>query len=449
MTKVHILLVFLVVALGEPLSARAEAQTPGATTTPEDSLTLEQCLEMALTNSNDIAISKGDLVKAGIDLKDARAAFLPELHLSGGYNLNDSYNRLEWNENHYSLSLNASMTPFDGGRTWVNTSKSRESLASAKQAYRLAEITLMLDVISRYYSLLEASDILELRKESLAQKRTHFAFAKAQFDLGLVPRADILKAEAAVVSGEVDSLEADGSLRLAHAELNDVMGIDLDHPTVVRPVAFERQPPPDIDTCLVEAFRERPELLQQESNVVIRKHSLRLAQIERWPKLTLSGSANAYVDGFVFGDLALNRENWEENSDWRVGIGLSFPIFDGGVAGRAIQAARIDLHQAELTYADRQAQVDLDVKLAHLNLVTAYKKVDLTRKEVESAQESYDAALGRYQTGVAPITEIIDAGVELSNSQVGYTRAVYDYLLSRAQLRRAMGHVPYESAGGL
>jgi outer membrane protein len=447
MGKSMMLVVVLMAGCVLPVGAYAG---PGGATTPVqagDSLSLERCLEIAIDNSSQIAITEGNVTKAQIGLKDAWSGFLPELHLSGGYDLTDTYNSLQWNNNHYSVSLGASMSPFNGGRNLLNTRRARESLSSAEQSRRLTVINLALDVMSKYYSLLEASDILELRKESLAQKRTHYRFAKAQYDLGLVPRSDVLKAEVDVVSGEVDSLEADGNLGIAQAELNDVMGIPLDLPTRIRPVAVTKTAPPELDACLAEALKNRPELLQQESNVAISKYNVRLAQIERWPKLTVTGSYNTYVDGFLFDGLPVNRTNWEDYSDWRVGIGLSFPIFDGGVTGRAIKASRLDLKESELDYSDLKKQVDLDVKSTHLSLVTALRKIDLTEKEVQSAQESYDVALGRYKTGVAPITEVIDAAVSLSNSKVSRTQATYAYLLAEARLGQAMGRLPSEIAG--
>jgi outer membrane protein len=447
MDKIQVLLVGLIAVCIAPVCACSEPDTNAPAIASEDSLSLERCLEIALDNSNQIAIAEGDVIRAEMGLKDAWSGFLPELHLSGGYNLTDTFNRLEWNENHYSLSLGASVSPFNGGRNFINTAKSRETLSSAEQSQRLTAINLVLDVMSRYYNLLEASEILELRKESLAQKRTHFEFARAQFELGLVPRSDVLKAEVAVLSGSIDSLEAGGNLGLAHAELNDVMGIWLGHPTRIKPVTVTRAVPPGLDDCLDEALKNRPELLQQESSLAIRRHNVRLAQIEKWPKLTLTGSYSAYVDGFLFDGLPVNRTNWEDNTDWRVGIGLSFPIFDGGTAGRSVRAARIDLRESELNYSDWEKRVDLEVKAAHLNLVTALRRIDLTEKEVESAQESYNAASGRYRTGVAPITEVIDAAVALSNSKVSHTRAIYDYLLSGARLRQAMGHLPFQIAG--
>lgn len=439
-----ILIVYSIIELTTPTFGYSTVPDNYALATlSEDLLTLEQSIEIALKNSHKIAIAEGNVGKAEINLKDARSGFLPELYLSGGYNLNDIYDRFEWNENHYSLSLNASMIPFNSGRTLINAAKSRESLSSAKQNYRLAEIILILDVIRKYYNLLEASEILKLKKEGLTQKRKHLEFAKAQFDLGLVPRADILKAEVDVANTEVDSLQAEGDLKLTHAELNHVMGISLDYPTKIKPVEFIREEPPSFDDCLNEALKNRPELVQQKAGLSIKKYNLRLAQIDRLPTFTITGSYNVYADKFAFAGLPVNRTNWNENTDWRVGIGLSFPIFDGGVKRRAIQASKIALNEANLNYVDLEKKINLEAKLAYLNFATTFKKTGLTEKQVESAEESYNAALGRYKTGVAPITEVIDAGVALSNSKVNHTKAIYDYLLAKAILKKAMGELPY------
>jgi len=62
---------------------------------------------------------------------------------------------------------------------------------------------------------------------------------------------------------------------------------------------------------------------------------------------------------------------------------------------------------------------------------------------VKSAEESYDAALGRYKTGVAPITEVIDAEVALANSRVNHISAMYDYFLAKAILEKAIGQLPF------
>jgi len=101
------------------------------------------------------------------------------------------------------------------------------------------------------------------------------------------------------------------------------------------------------------------------------------------------------------------------------------------------------LNEANLNYVNLEKEINLEAKLAYLNLVTTFKRIDLTEKQVESVEESYNTTLGRYKTGIAPITEVIDAGVALSNSKVNHTKAIYDYLLAEAILKKAMGQLPY------
>lgn len=438
MNKINVFLMCLVTGFIAPIPAYSMPES-----LLEDSLTLKQCIEIALKNSHEIAIARGNVSKAEISVKNAYSGFLPDLYLSGGYKVNDTYDRFEWNENHYNLSLSASITPFTSGRTLINVAKSTASLSSSRQSYWITETSLILDVIRKYYNLLQDSELLELRKESVYQKRKDLEFAQAQFDLGLAPRADILKADVSVVSAEVDSLQAEGDLKLARSELNDVMGISLDNPTIIKPAEFVKEEAPDLDTCLVVALQERPEITQQKANFSNQKYNLRLSQIDKLPTFTITGSYNVLADNLIFEGLPINRANLDENSDWSINIGLSFPLFDGGVKSRAIESARIDLNNAELNYLELEKEINLDVKLAHLNSVTSSKKVELTEKQVNSAEESYNTALGRYKAGVAPITEVIDAGVALSSSKVSHTKAIYDYLLAKAVLKKSMGQVPY------
>ena len=186
MNKINVFLMCLVTGFIAPIPAYSMPES-----LLEDSLTLKQRIEIALRNSHEISIASGNVSKAKIGVKDARSGFLPELYLSGGYNVNDTYDKFEWNENHYSLYLSASITPFTSGRTLINVARAGASLSSARESYSITETSLILDVIGKYYYLLQARELLELRKESIFQKRKDLEFAQARFDLGLAPKADI------------------------------------------------------------------------------------------------------------------------------------------------------------------------------------------------------------------------------------------------------------------
>ena len=408
---------------------------------PEDILTIEQCIEIALKNSYEIIKGRGELNKAEINLKDAKAGRLPELNLSGGYNLNDTYHKLEWDENYYDLTLSASIAPYNGGRTRINVLKSHALLDSAKENYRLTKMTLVLDVINKYYNLLEAAELLKLKKESLSQKKKHLEFANAQFTLGLTSKADILKAEVDVASAEVDLLQAEGNVELAQAELNNAMGIGLENPTKIQMTRFTKEEYPDFNTCLKEALTHRPEILQQQANLTINRYDLELAQKDRLPSFAITGAYKVFFDKLA-GSLS-DRINWDKSTDWSVGIGFSFPLYEGGIRSRALQTAEIELNKAKLNYLELEKEIILEVKLAHLNLVTAFKKIELTEKQVKRAEENYNAVDGMYKTGVASITEVADAELALSSSRVNYIKAIYEYLLAQAILKKNMGKFPF------
>ncbi|MBN1695124.1 TolC family protein [candidate division WOR-3 bacterium] len=409
-------------------------------------LSIDQCIEIALKNSPLIAIAEGGVRKSELNVDDARAEFLPKISLSGGYYIDETYNTFEWNQNYYDLTISASMQPFNSGRTYLDVERTDANLTSAREGYRLIRINLVMEVISRYYNLLNAFGMLDIREGTLEQKKYQLEFSKAQFELGMVPRADTLKARAAFEGARVDLHEANGELLIRRAELNEVMGLNLDTAIMIEDVELKELDLPEFDSVLAVAYRERPDIKQQESSVLASKYSMMIAWINRFPTLTLTGGYSLNAESFAFEDLPITRPNWDDNSDWSVGLTLSFPIFDGGIKSRAIRKANIDLNNAKLGYENLKRQAELEVKSSHINLGNASKKIELTERQVASAEESYEAALGRYKNGLAPITEVIDAEVALTEGKVNLINSKYDFLEARALLKRAIG-VLYDKEG--
>jgi outer membrane protein len=418
-----------------------------ASTTPADSgetissdtLTVDQCIEIALKNSPLIAVVEGRVKKSKLDVDDAKADLFPDIELSGGYYLNKAYNEFEWNRDYYDLSISASIQPFNSGRTYLNVERTHKGLISTREGYRLTRMNLIMEVISRYYNLLNAFGMLDLRERALEQKKYQLEFSKAKFELGMVPRADTLKTRADLEAARVDLHEANGELLIRRAELNEIMGLDLDSSVIIRDIDLKELDLPEFDRVLAVAYRNRPDLKQQEALVSASNYNMMIAWINRMPTLTLTGGYSLNAERFAFDGLPLNSENFDDNSDWSVGLTLSFPIFDGGKKSRAIKKANIDLNNARLEYEDLKRQVRLEVKSAYINLENALEKIELTRRQVASARESYEAALGRYKNGLAPITEVIDAEVAFTQGQVNFIGSKYGFFEAEALLKKVAG----------
>lgn len=425
------LIMFSFVVFGSPLEEE-EGNSRGA-------FSIDQCVEIALKNSPLILVAEGSVKKRELDVGDAKAGFLPDVNLSGGYYINETHNALEWNQNHYELGLSASIQPFSSGKTYLDVERTNANLKSAREGYRLTRMDLIMEVISRYYNLIKSSQMLRLRERTLEQKEYQLDFSKAQFELGMVPRADTLKARAALEGVRVDLHEADGEYLIRKAELNEIMGLELDSAISVKEFELQETEVPEFDSILSVAYKNRADVKRQEFSIAASRYNMMMAWTNRLPTLTLTGGYSLNAERFVFDDLPFSRSNLDDHSDWSVGLSLSFPIFDGGVKSRAIRKANIDLRNARLEYEDLEKRVKLEVKSAHINLKNAAKKIELTNRQVVSARESYDASLGRYKNGLAPITEVIDAEVALTEGQINFINSKYDFLEADAQLKKVAG----------
>lgn len=418
----------------------SDKPSPGITEGP---LTLEKCVEIALSNSPRVEIGKGDVEKAQMAVKDAKSGFLPRVDLSGGYSINDRYSSVEWDSNHYDLSVSASITPFSGGRNLVNVKKSNLSLEYAEQGYNVTEAGLIIEVVEKYFDLLKSSELLSLREDSLQKEEKHLEYSKTQYQLGLVPKSDVLKAEAAAAGAEVDLLKAEGQVQKNTAELNSMMGLDPSRDTSIEPVRLDAVQIPRLDTCVQSALEQRPEIKKQQASISMEMYNVKLARIENWPSLSIEGSYNVYADEFLFEGIPVTTANLKDQSEWRVGIELSFPVFDGGITSRNIRKARIDLENTRHALVLLEREIELEVNSAYLSLLNASREIELTKKQLESTAESYNAAEGRYINGIAPITEVIDARLVLTEARVRYINAKYDYLKAEKMLYKTTGKLRF------
>jgi len=397
-------------------------------------LTLKECVQIALDNSSKIAIAKRSLDTAQLEVKDARAGYLPGLGISAGYNINDTYDKIEWTEKHYDARLSLTETFYDNGQTSAKIKQAKARLTSAQLDFQKIQDDLVLEVIKNYYTLLKAQGMLKVKEEGLKQAQTHLNLAKARYDAGSVPKSDILKAEVEVSGAELDSIEAENDLSLARTDLNNCLGIDLNAPILI--VDTEDSVESiwmSFDECLVYALKNRPEIKEAEINLKINEISLKLAQKEVWPSIALEGSYNTDIDQLI------NKYDWNESTGWEIGIKASLPIFDAGRAKRGVIKANIDLANTKTNADQLKKEIALEVKKAYLTAKSQKKVIETTEKQLSQAKESFESTQGRYSSGVAPIYEVTDAQASLNNAQTNYVRAVYDYQIAIFTLKKVIG----------
>ena len=85
----------------------------------------------------------------------------------------------------------------------------------------------------------------------------------------------------------------------------------------------------------------------------------------------------------------------------------------------------------------------MDVYQSYLRVISEFDKVDLNRKIVEQANESYRIIKEKYNEQLATSTDLIDAEVSLLDAKTKLTNAMVDFQLAKEKLEKAVGRKIY------
>lgn len=132
-----------------------------------------------------------------------------------------------------------------------------------------------------------------------------------------------------------------------------------------------------------------------------------------------------------------------EESTWipsiQLGLQLNVPIFDGFEKKAQVQRAKIDIERILLQQKLLERSIDTEVKIARQNYINSQEHIVSSKKNLELAEKIYNTTQIKYKEGVGSSIEVTQAEQELYKSQSNYIQALYDLLLAKTELLKALG----------
>ena len=408
-------------------------------------LDLEETIQRALLTNPSVKIAESQRKEAKADYSAAKSARGISISLNhstgrGGYADNTRYftydnlgNRIPQYDksigNSHSNSITASLPIFTGGELQgqIGQAKAnyRSMLSAEEQAYNEMKET----ATTGYFNMLNATNMKALRQESVDRLQAHLDNVIAQYNVGIVARADVLRSEVELANAKQDYITASNEYDVAEATLNNIIGTPLN--TTLKLKDSLQYVPYDNDMayCLAYSEQHRPELKQAEYGVDAAEAALVVARSGHMPKVYASAS-NSWAS-----------ESWpgDDNEEWQVGVTASMNIFDSGVTWSKIHAAQEALVQAKESQRQIKDAVELEVRTDYLSMREAEKRISTAQVAVASAEEDYHIAVVRYQAGVGTNIDVMDAQEALTQAKTNYYQALYNYNTSKAALNTSMG----------
>ncbi len=129
----------------------------------------------------------------------------------------------------------------------------------------------------------------------------------------------------------------------------------------------------------------------------------------------------------------------KEDAKWQIGLVGSWTAFDGGSTKSQINEAKSLVDKANNGVALVKDSIHIEVKKAYLDTINAYETIKVAEKALEQAREVNRMATVNFSVGIGSSIEKLDSELFLEQVKNSYDNAVNQYVISKANLEKAIG----------
>jgi multidrug efflux system outer membrane protein len=318
------------------------------------------------------------------------------------------------------------------GRLRRATEAARADLLNAEENRKAVVTTLVSDVATDYFTLLQLDDELEISTRTLDTRRESLRLTQDRQGGGVATLLDLRQAEQLVSTAAETIPTLQQQIEQTENQISLLIG---NNPSgVVRGRKFiEQEMPPEVPAGLPSSLLERrPDIRAAEQALIAANANIGVAKAAYFPQLSVSGllgGQSTQLASLFSGP----------HSAWSFIPQLSQPIF---TAGRL--KSNVKLAEAEHESALIQYQKAIQTAFAEVsNALIAHQRTRESRVEQEklvtALQDRTRLAYVRYQGGVDTQLNALDADRDLFQAELSLTQIRLNELLSVVQLYKALG----------
>ncbi len=470
------------------LVARGEAQTNAVR-----SLTLKECLQIALEHNLDIKIERIAPQIAGYRLKVAYSAYEPTLDTAGTHGFDESPGGVDEQNRPFpgsktdtdevaasingvlptglSYDLNGFAQDKSGKRAsgsfdesdgfvgiklrqpllrnlWTDEVRleiqaNKKLLKISEEEFRLRVMNVVTEVEFAYFDLKLAWENLRVQQSALARSEQLLAGQKERVAQGTLAPLDEKQAESQVASQQADVLSAERTLSLQQNRLKSLLSDDFKvwQDIVIQPGDELAAPRQSLDraTSWQTGMAQRPELQQARLELQRLGYVLKYRRNQMFPQLDVVGSYGYNGAGSEF---SRTLDGWgrRDSPFYSYGLVLSVPLGNGSarnnykIAKSENQRSLLLLQQLEQTVL---IEIEDALKLAQTN----FERVDSTQKARFFAEQALDAEQTKFENGRSTSFFVLQFQRDLTTARLREAQSLADYNKALAQLALREGTV--------
>ena len=410
----------------------------------QEKITLNEAIEIALSESNTIKIADMTIEKTGYAKKGAYSALYPNISASGSYQrtLKKQVMAMEMGgqsmeievgkNNNVSAGVTAAM-PLVNAQLWQSLKLSALDVELAIEQARSSRISMVSQVKQAFYAVLLAKEAYNVYMEVYDNALKNFEDIEKKYNVGKASEFEYLRAKVNVNNAEPEVFSAENTVTLAIWQLKAIMGIDLATELDVEGSLsdYSNEMVASIASSDNVSFENNTNLLQLQLQDEMLSRTIKMTKFQYIPTLSAQFSYNYMALGNTF-DM-----NWNPYS--MVALSLNIPIFDGFSKRNNIRQYQKTQDILRLNIEDVERNLNIALENYRNEMNTSVKRYTAAEATLEMAQKSYDISQKMYEVGKATLVELNDAQLALTQAQLNMNQAIFQYMTNKAAIDELMG----------
>ena len=395
---------------------------------------LQELIRTTLKQNYDLQLATERINAARAQVAISRSRLFPQVQGNGDFSGGKEHN-FQTKSNFLLLTADAAFQLDFFGRLRRATEASRAELLATEDARQTVILTLVSDVASAYFALLQLDLQLQITRETVKTQQDSVKLTNLRVEHGVATRLDVLQAQQVLDSANAQIPDLERRIAQEENAISILLG---NYPQAVprgRPLVEQPLPPevpPGMPSSLIE---RRPDIREAEQVLVSANAQIGVAKAQFFPQIALTGSG-----GGSFGrSSAFSSLMSSQVGIWSYGAQMSQPIFRGGTLRGNLRAAESQHQQALISYRQTIQRAFGDVSDA----LIGYEKLHQVRirqeDTVKDLQESVRLSDMRYKGGTTTYLEVLDGQRSLFSAELTLAEARGTEYQSLVQLYRALG----------
>lgn len=390
--------------------------------------------EIALSQNLDLQIMNARILQAQAQLKSAWGDLFPSV--DGSLGATESHTRTNTTRvqktQSYTSQVGATLSwEVDLFGRLQHAKNAKASLyEKSLQDLENAKITLLGDIASCYFSLLESSQNIDLTQENITHYENALELTRLKVENGLLDSTELFEKQD-MLTNEQNTLE---SLKSIFEENKNALLVLLDKNML--PFAIESQTSPNfttelsLDSIPAEVLLARPDIKAALFSLYAQSYTKANAKASLFPVLSISANLNEILD---------SNTQASGNLAWQLASSLTAPILNRTQLTQNYFLQDALLKESYLTLQKSLKNALSEIENTSFNVKSTDLQLQNSQKRMENAQNYFEFSSSRHLVGLIDSLEHSLNAASFNNSKKSLNSAKFENLKALVLLYKAFG----------